>query len=159
MSAAGLRVLVVDDDIVVPMLLAMGLDSVEVIEASRSSEALRIAREIRPDAVIVDRNLPDGDGLDLIRALRAQPEIADAPILLVTAGHDEALRSAVLRSGADEYLGKPVDPMLLETTIRELLAQPSEVLRSRRERRARALPLRAEPAVGAAGPGHGLARR
>lgn len=145
-GVAPLRVLVVDDDIVVPMLIAMGLEAVDVIEASRSSEALQIAAAVCPDAIVVDRTLPDGDGLDLVRALRAGSATTDVPIVLVTGGHDEALRSEVLRAGADEYLPKPIDPLALESLLRELLAVDAVELRGRRERAARARPLRANTA-------------
>lgn len=150
-GVSPLRLLVVDDDVVVPMLIAMGLDAVDVVEATRSTEALAIACEMRPDAVVVDRTLPDGDGLDLVRSLRATPETRDIPIVLVTAGHDDALRSEVLRAGADEYLPKPVDPAALEALVRDLLAVEPDELRRRREHAARARQLRA-PAPDAADP-------
>jgi DNA-binding response OmpR family regulator len=142
-SGEPLRLLVVDDDVVVPMLIAMGLDDVEIVEASRATEALHLTDELRPDAVIVDRTLPDGDGLALVRALRSAPATADVPIVVVTAGHDEDLRSEVLRAGADEYLPKPVEPHQLEALVRRLLSVTSAQLRQRRERSARSLPLHA----------------
>jgi DNA-binding response OmpR family regulator len=135
--------LVVDDDVVVPMLFAMGLAEVEIIEATRAGEALGIAATERPDAVIVDHTLPDGDGLQLIRSLRALPSAHDLPIVLISAGHDEALRSEVLRAGADDYLPKPVDPTQLEALVRQLRSISPEQMRERRERTARSVPMRA----------------
>jgi DNA-binding response OmpR family regulator len=134
---------VIDDDVVVPMLFSMGLEDIEILEASRSSEGARLAEAHHPDAVIVDRSLPDGDGLDLVRTLRAAPATRGVPIILLTAGHDEADRSEVLRAGADDYLAKPIDPAQLESLVRDLLAVGPDDLRSRRERTARSLPLRA----------------
>ncbi len=138
-----IRVLVVDDDIAVAMMLAMQLPHVEVLEASRITQALAMARERSPQAVIVDRKLADGDGLDLVRALRDTPDAESVPILLVTAGHDPADHPEVLAAGADEYLAKPVEPSDLEELLRELLELSPSRLRSRRARGGR--PLRAEP--------------
>jgi DNA-binding response OmpR family regulator len=142
-AAASLRLLVVDDDVVVAMLLAMGLEDVEVVEASRATEGLQRAQASPPDAVIVDRTLPDGDGLDLVRSLRAGASTAELPIVVVTAGHDPMLRANVLRAGADDYLPKPVDPGALAELVRALVRTPPGERRRARERAARALPLRA----------------
>lgn len=125
------------------MLLAMSLPDVAVIEASRMGEGLSTARESRPDVVVVDRTLPDGDGLDLIRALRAEPETDDVPIVLVTAGHDPADRSDVLRAGADEYLAKPFEPHDLEQLLRTLISVPAAERARRRTQARRLRPLRA----------------
>jgi len=130
------------------MLLSMGLEAIEIIEASRTSEGARLAEAHHPDAVIVDRSLPDGDGLDLVRTLRAAPATRDVPIIMLTAGHDEGVRSAVLRAGADDYLAKPIDPARLEALIRDLLSVGPDDMRSRRERTARSLPLRAPSGEG-----------
>lgn len=143
-----IRVLVVDDDIAVGMMLAMQLPQVEVLEASRITQALALARERSPHAVIVDRKLADGDGLDLIRALRATPATESVPILLITAGHDPAERPEVLGAGADEYLAKPFEPADLERQLRELLDLSPAKLRARRGQGERGRPLRADPEPG-----------
>ena len=133
----------VDDDVVVSMLLAMGLDDVEVLEASRVGEGMAIAQREAPDAAVVDRTLPDGDGLALVRRLRVHRATSDLPIVVLTAGHREESRSEVMRAGADDYLAKPVAADDVEALVRQLCAMSPSDLRARRERRARALPLRA----------------
>ncbi len=139
----GLRILVVDDDIVVAMLLGMSLPDVVVLEASRMGEGLATARETRPDVVVVDRTLPDGDGLDLVRALREAPETETVPIVLITAGHDPQDRTDVLRAGADEYLAKPFEPDDLERLLRALIDIPADERAKRRTQAPRLRPLRA----------------
>jgi two-component system, OmpR family, phosphate regulon response regulator OmpR len=74
------------------------------------------------DALVLDLTLPDGDGLDLCREIRTQPELAALPILMLTARGDAADRIVGLELGADDYLPKPFEP-------RELLARLRAVLR------------------------------
>ena len=124
------------------MLLALDLDQVEIVEATRRRRGHELAIAEPPDALIIDQNLPDGEGLALIRTLREHPATADLPMVLISAGHDEALRGNVLRAGADDYVAKPIQPARLEALVRELLAAPPEALRERRQE-ARGRPLRA----------------
>ena len=133
----------VDDDVVVAMLLAMGLPDVEVIEASRMGEGHAVALAQRPDVVVVDRKLPDGDGLDLVRSLRSHPVTETMPIVLVTAGHDPQDRTEVLRAGADDYLAKPFEPHDLEHLLRALVSVPATERARRRSQARRQQPLRA----------------
>ncbi len=139
----GLRILVVDDDVVVAMLLALSLPDVEIIEASRQAEGLTTALEGQPDVILVDRRLPDGDGLDLVRTLRQHPATEAVLIVLVTAGHDPEDRTDVLRAGADEYLAKPFEPDDLEALLRALIAVPAAERARRRLQARRLRPLRA----------------
>jgi DNA-binding response OmpR family regulator len=97
-------VLVVDDDNYLLILLSIALPDVEMVEASRVSEGVTLAERGDFDAVIVDRRLPDGDGLELVQRLRRKG--SDVPILVFTAGHTEADRVGLMAAGADEYLAK-----------------------------------------------------
>ena len=112
----------IDDDPLVRMILALELPDVELLEATRLEEGYELAKAERPDAVIVDVRLPDGDGIDLVRRLRRTPLTSRIPILVLTAGHDEAKRSDVIKAGADEYLAKPFEADDLLTHLHELLA-------------------------------------
>jgi DNA-binding response OmpR family regulator len=127
-----LRVLVVDDDVVVPMVLGLELDGIEVLEASRLHTGREQALRLLPDAVIVDLRLPDGDGLDLVRSLRVTAPTRQTPIIVLTAGHDPEEEPRVLRAGADAYLAKPQDGAVLEALLRHLCALPGADLRPRR---------------------------
>lgn len=116
------KILVVDDDPDLRQLLSdylnrHGYDSL-LAEDATGLEQLII--RFAPDLVILDRMMPDGDGVDACRRLRAVDE--DIPIILLTAKDEPIDRIIGLESGADDYVGKPFDP-------RELLARIEAVLR------------------------------
>lgn len=103
----SVRVLVVDDESSLTELLAMALryEGWEIRTAGDGAEALRSAREFRPDAVVLDVMLPDIDGLEVLRRLRA--DTPDIPVLFLTAKDDVADRIAGLTAGGDDYVTKP----------------------------------------------------
>ncbi len=93
--------------------------------ARTCAEAAAYVREVGYDLVVLDRRLPDGDGLDLIARLRAgRPGL---PILVLTALDDVAQRIARLDAGSDDYLGKLFDQGEFETRVRALLRKPGLV--------------------------------
>jgi len=131
------RVLLVDDDAYIRLLLSAALPGTEILEAWRVAEALDVALNERPDAIIIDRRLPDGDGLDLVRLLRGDPDLTFTPILFLTAAHTEQDRLEVLEAGADEYLSKTdelVDLADVGRRIERLINLAPEDRRSRRAR-------------------------
>jgi DNA-binding response OmpR family regulator len=117
------RILLIEDDArladnVREYLARWGYD---VSTAGTAGEGLRRARGEAFDAVLLDLMLPDQDGLELCRTLRAESEV---PIVVITARGDAEDRIVGLELGADDYLGKPFNP-------RELLARLRAVLRRR----------------------------
>jgi two-component system cell cycle response regulator DivK len=105
--AAHWRILVIDDDDYVHVSICAALRSLhpELSRAATAAEGLELARRVRPDLAIVDLGLPDADGYQLTRWLRADPDLDGMSILIVT-GHlpdEQAARAA----GADEILAKP----------------------------------------------------
>ena len=134
-----MRLLVCDDDAAIMVMLGVALDGVEVVEASRQAEAERIAAGGRLDGAVVDRRLPDGDGLTLVKFIRREPRTADIPIVVLTAGFRPEDIEVVLAAGADEYVGKPVEPLELADLINRLgLLSDRDRLVRRTLRRARA---------------------
>lgn len=134
-----MRILVCDDDAAVMVMLGVALEDVEVVEASRQAEAERIVAGGRLDGAIVDLRMPDGDGLALVRFIRREPRTADIPIVVLTAGYRPEDTADVLASGADEYVGKPVEPLELADLINRLtLLTDQERLVRRTLQRARA---------------------
>lgn len=127
------RVLVVDDDTFLHILLSMELPSVDLLEASRLDEAYEVAKAERPDAILLDVKLADGDGIDLLRRIRRTAPLAQTPVLVITAGHDEARRPEMLQAGADEYLPKPIDAPDLIARLERILAVPPSERRGRRQ--------------------------
>lgn len=112
-------------------------DACRVRTAADGEAALAAAREWAPDVVLADVMMPGRDGLDLCRALKADPATARAPVVLLTAlTHRDALIRG-WEAGADEYLFKPFHPRELSTRIATLLAAARE--RRRADDRERAL--------------------
>lgn len=89
----------------------------EVISAATAAEGLRLAQGTVPDAVLVDLHLPDGSGEEVVRALRADPFTANAPVIVLTADATAARREALLGLGAMAYLTKPLDAAELFLTL------------------------------------------
>jgi DNA-binding response OmpR family regulator len=128
------RILVIDDDTFLRMLVSIELPDCELLEADRAEEAYELAKAEQPDAILIDVRLPDGDGIDLLRRLRRTGSLATTPILIITAGHDEAQRTEIMRAGADEYLPKPIEgTQLVERLERLLSIEPTERRLRRRD--------------------------
>ncbi len=123
MPEQGSRVLVVEDeaDIRRFLCLALASDGHEVCEADCLQRALVEAGQRRPDLVVLDLGLPDGDGLDFIRALRSW---SSAAVLVLSARASEGDKVLALDAGADDYLVKPFGSA-------ELLARSRAQLRRR----------------------------
>lgn len=126
------RVLVVEDDAETRDFVARALaeDGLEVLTAARAEKALRVLRDERIDAVVLDIGLPGDSGLDLCSRLRQ--EGLHVPILMLSARSEVASRVKGLEAGADDYLGKPFALAELRARVRALLrrrrAEPSETV-------------------------------
>ena len=118
----GCRVLLVDDDPEICRFLAMllELEGFEPVSATRAEDALALAAENAPAAVLVDVAMPDVDGLELCRRLRARG--VEAPILVVSARPGQELHRRALEAGADEFIRKPFDNSELLARLRESIA-------------------------------------
>src|SRR5689334_1952989 len=103
-------VLVVDDDPDLRALIALSLGraGLEAIEAAGAVEGLEVIGARPVDILLVDMMMPGMSGLELIRTLRANPETATLPVLLMTGSGDEDSVIQGLEVGADDFLGKPV---------------------------------------------------
>ena len=127
-----MRLLVVDDDTAVRMTLSMALDNITVLEGWRATGTIELAIAERADALILDRRLPDDDGLRTVRALRQDPATADLPIVVVTASDHPAERALAFSAGADEHAVKPLDPAQLLALVQRIIDTPVEQRRLRR---------------------------
>ena len=118
-----LRVLLVEDDREVRSMMqsALAVEGFEVTTAVSVSEAGAILRNALPDFIVLDLGLPDGDGVELVQAVRKHSSL---PILVVSARYQEAEKIKLLDAGADDYLTKPF-------SIGELLARIRVALRHR----------------------------
>jgi two-component system phosphate regulon response regulator OmpR len=117
------RLLLIDDDTRLASMVGdyLGNAGYELVHAG-SLAAGRERLEAEPfDALLLDLMLPDGDGLDLCRELRAQPRTRQLPLLMLTARGEPLDRIVGLELGADDYLGKPFEPRELLARIKALL--------------------------------------
>ena len=117
---AGKKVLVVDDDVKTVELVRLYLDrdGYQVLTAYDGIEALRLARESRPDLIVLDLMLPDIDGLEVCRTLRHE---SDVPIIMLTARTTDQDKLTGLDLGADDYVTKPFSPKELAARVRAVL--------------------------------------
>ncbi len=106
MSGLGPRVLVVDDDRAIRRFLRIALRArgYSVFEAGGARSAITAVDAVRPDVIILDLGLPDGDGVEVTRQLREREQI---PILILSVKDQEEDKIAALRAGADDYITKP----------------------------------------------------
>jgi two-component system OmpR family response regulator len=120
-DGSPLRVLVVDDEANIAELIAMALryEGFEVRAAHTGTKAVSAAKEFRPDAVVLDIMLPDFDGLEVLRRMRATDP--DVPVVFLTARDAVEDRVAGLTAGGDDYVTKPFSLEELVARLRGLL--------------------------------------
>lgn len=113
------KILIVDDEPDIVQFLAYNLKGKGYLTATAHDglEAIRKAKEFRPDLILMDVMMPNKDGIATIRELRQMPEFANTFIILLTALSDEKNEIEGLRMGADDYIAKPIKPELLSTRI------------------------------------------
>jgi two-component system, OmpR family, phosphate regulon response regulator PhoB len=117
------RILVVDDEPDITGLVAYHLAKAgyRVATARTGTEALKAARDERPDLIVLDLMLPGVSGYDVLAELRRRPETSSVGVILLTARKDEADRIKGLSLGADDYLAKPFSPQELVLRVGAVL--------------------------------------
>ena len=118
------RILVVDDDQKIVRLVRSYLEQAgyQVLTAFDGETALHTLRREKPDLVVLDLMLPDRDGWDITRIIRADATLAPTPVIMLTARVEDADKLTGLELGADDYITKPFNP-------REVVARVKAVLR------------------------------
>lgn len=121
------QILVVDDQRPIVQMVEQRLrrDGFEVISAATGAEALTALREHTPAALLLDIGLPDMDGFEVLRRLRADG--LSLPVIMLTARGEEIDRIVGLELGADDYVVKPFSPRELVARVRALLRRTAEV--------------------------------
>lgn len=120
------KILLIEDDADLFALLKYNLDreGYALVGAQTGKGAVELCRREKPDLIILDIMLPDSDGLEICRSLRALPELAQAPVIFLTAKASETDRIVGLELGANDYIVKPF-------FVRELIARVKVHLRDR----------------------------
>jgi two-component system, cell cycle response regulator len=130
------RILIADTSSASRILLRARLSEARytVSMAATGAEVMEALRRDRPDLLIADERLPDVDGVALLRQVRADPDLARLPVILLTETCDDLGRIAALEAGADEFLGKPVDSIALMARVRSIFrtSETEEALDRRR---------------------------
>ncbi|KYG64028.1 DNA-binding response regulator [Bdellovibrio bacteriovorus] len=122
----GVRILIVDDEAPIRNVLRLHLSEkgYKLSEAKTAAEALEQASGFHPHLVILDLGLPDKDGYEVLKELRAWTTV---PVLVLTATDDESTKIRLLDKGADDYLTKPFSPGELLARVRVCLRHSGTV--------------------------------
>ncbi len=113
------KILIVDDEPDIVEFISYNLKNKGyLIAAARDGvEAVRKAKDFRPDLILLDIMMPNKDGIETIKELRNLPEFDDTAIIFLTALSDEKYEIEGLKLGADDYIAKPIKPELLASRI------------------------------------------
>lgn len=119
----GSKILYIEDSpsnrlLVKRILMAEDFD---VLEAEDGKVGIEIARAERPDLILMDMNLPDIDGYEMTRRIRAMPELADVPVVAMTANVMHGDREKTLEAGCVGYIPKPIDVDALPSQVAHFL--------------------------------------
>jgi len=126
MSASTPRILIVDDEADLRMVLRFGLEAegFQVFEAGDGEEGLRAAHETQPDLMVLDLMLPKMDGYKVCRALKFDERFRGLPIVILSARSGEQDRQLAMTMGADAFVTKPYEMKGLVAVIRQKLDEP-----------------------------------
>lgn len=116
------KILVIDDDLAITELMNMLLKThgFEVITTNSGADGIRLVQEKTPNVVLLDLMMPDLDGWQVSKAIRA---FSNVPILILSAINDPSMVASVLDAGADDFLVKPVPSSVLVANIRKMVRQ------------------------------------
>ncbi len=122
------KVLVVDDEEPILELLKYNLEKegYEVKVASNGHAGVEVAKKFKPDVVLLDIMMPQMDGVETCRQLRAMPDLVNTFIVFLTARSEEYSEVAAFDIGADDYITKPIKPRALMSRIQALLRRDSK---------------------------------
>jgi DNA-binding response OmpR family regulator len=131
------RVLVVDDEAEIRELCRVNLEfeGFDVVEARNGSEAIDMARRVRPDLVFLDLMMPGVDGWDVLHALKTDDDLASIPVILLTAKSGEEDQMRGWQEGILEYVSKPFNPLSLAEWARRAMVPRDPVDDEQRRQR------------------------
>ena len=114
-------VLICEDEPALRELIRISLDGqYAFVEADDGVECVEVAREVQPDLIVLDMMLPGRNGIDVLRELRSDSELARTPVVVLTA--QPGTRDDALREGATRVMEKPFDPDDISAAVKEVLS-------------------------------------
>ena len=121
------RIVVADDDVDIRELVEFKLSTMghDIVAVGDGAAALEACRAQKPDLAVLDVMMPGVSGLDAIRMIRADADLLDLPVILLTARAQEADVETGFDSGADDYITKPFSPRELAARVEALLSRTS----------------------------------
>ena len=122
------RILIVDDSPTIRKMVRVCLqapDGPAFLEAATGLEAIEQLAVAPVDLIVLDLNMPDLHGIDVLQFLRGHARYRDVPVVVLTTRGDETSRQKAAESGATTYLTKPFTPPVLAATVRALLPRGS----------------------------------
>jgi len=128
MDPKGKKILIADDepDILEIISYNLKIEGFDVVTAKDGEDALQKAKLTKPDLIILDVMMPNKNGMEVCKILRAQPAFHDTLIIFLTALNDELSQVRGLEYGADDYLSKPISPKVLVTKVNSLFRRFSK---------------------------------
>jgi len=118
------KILIVDDSPTIRKMVRASLqdlDSSEFIEAGTGLEAIEHLAVSRVQLIVLDLNMPDMHGIDVLKFVRRNPHYRNIPIIVLTTRGDETSRQTAEEAGATSYMTKPFAPQMLAKAVRDLL--------------------------------------
>ena len=117
------KILIVDDSPTIRKMVRASLQGLaaEFIEASTGLEAIEQLAVTRVQAVVLDLNMPDMHGIDVLKFVRRNPHYSALPVIVLTTRGDESSRQTAKQAGATVYMTKPVAPQSLAQAVQNLL--------------------------------------
>src|SRR3569833_1018920 len=128
MAQVASKILIVDDSATMRRMVAAsvrGISGVVFSEAANGLEAIERLALARADLIVLDLNMPDVHGLEVVHFVRKHAALREIPIIVLTTRGDDDSRTAVFEAGANLYLTKPFDPAALTEHARQLLNRPA----------------------------------
>jgi two-component system alkaline phosphatase synthesis response regulator PhoP len=123
MQASPAKILLVDDEPDILEILEFNLrkEGFEVATAENGQEGLKMAKEMKPDLIVLDIMMPIMDGVEVCRQLRANSDFDNTIITFLTAREEDYSQIAALDTGGDDYITKPIRPRVLISRVKALL--------------------------------------
>jgi len=128
-QAMAYNILIVDDSfpmraVIKKVIKASGFDIGELLEAGNGKEALQLMDQQWLDLVLTDYNMPDMNGLELLKAMKASDTLADIPVVIVTTEGSEPRVEEFRSQGAVAYIKKPFTPEQIKSHLNQILGEP-----------------------------------